>query len=210
MLVGNPYTLEQAVEWVQRSSTKDQLRPLREQFPPEKASALLQIRARLEGVRFGGGAAAYYAANLRDAITSGVLLAAVSLSASLLEVCVRELVIGYSQSVARKGLRLQEELEAMRTKGFLELLRALVDCGLFEPDDGESAKRFYKEIRIPIHHGLPARFVEFHEPDRFVLFGLLPLSIGSHELEETIEDHAIEYLDTVVGILERNYHARLS
>lgn len=87
------------------------LRSLDEQQGPKKAAEIREICRRLDNIRFGGGAAHYYAKEVRTSLLGGALLAAVSMSGSLLEIVVRELVLGHAERVARSGLPLQYLLE---------------------------------------------------------------------------------------------------
>lgn len=114
-------------------------------------------------------------------------------------------MILHARSAARSNLNLQMELEEKRNVGFGEILDSLTTVGLFDQEDSETAKSFYRQVRIPVHHGLPARFVRDHGVS-WDIRNLLRRGepVTSHELEEIVEDKALENIEIVVGILERN------
>lgn len=87
------------------------------------------------------------------------------------------------------------------------MVDVLVDCGLFHSEDGLTAKQFYTRVRIPVQHGLPARLVEYHDEERWLVQGLFDhrMPVGSHAVEEIVEDNALRHVEQVVGIIERNY-----
>jgi hypothetical protein len=186
------------------------LRPLEKQFEPVKAARLKRLVERLSQFSFPPGASRYYGLELASCIEAGALLAALVVGSSLLELYVRALVVNYASrarlSETPKHKSLESALEENRKIGFGKLVDNLVLAGLFEKSDGESAKELYKNIRIPLLHGLPRRFVHQHQSsfaeDLALLFGRE--AISSSELEAIVEDHALEYLEDIVGIIERN------
>jgi hypothetical protein len=186
------------------------LRPLESQFEPENAARLKKLAERLSQFSFPPGASRYYGIELATCIEAGALLGSLVVASSLLELYVRALVINHSSkgriSKPSKQKSLEGTLEENRKIGFGDLIDNLVLAGLFEKSDGESAKTIYKSIRIPLVHGLPRRFVRQHQgsfaEDFSMLLGIE--AIPSSELEAIIEDHALEYLENIIGIIERN------
>ncbi|MBI3938978.1 MAG: hypothetical protein HY323_18550 [Betaproteobacteria bacterium] len=186
------------------------LRSLEKQFEPKKAARLKRLVERLSQFSFPPGASRYYGLELASCIQAGALLGALVVGSSLLELYVRALVVNHShtvrQSIAPRKKSLEGTLEDNRKVGFEELIDNLALVGLFEKADSESAKALYKNVRIPLLHGLSRRFVRQHqEPfaeDLALLLGRE--TISSSELEAIIEDHALEYLENIVGIIERN------
>lgn len=186
------------------------IRTLEKQFEPEKASRLRLLIERLHKLSYQPGASRYYGLELASCIEAGALLGALIVGSSLLELHVRGLIINYSFTALRttspKIINLESSLEENRSIGFDKLVDSLVLVELFNKDDGELVKKLYKNVRIPLLHGLPRRFVHQHlEPFMEELWSYLGKEvISSHELEDTIEDHAVEYLEEIVGIIERN------
>ena len=186
------------------------MRPLEKQFEPEKAAHLKKLAGRLSQFSFPPGASRYYGLELVSCIEAGALLGALIVGSSLLELYVRALVVNHSSkarlSTASKQKSLEGTLEENRHIGFEELIDNLVSAGLFKKSDSKNAKALYKNIRIPLLHGLPRRFVRQHQNSFAEDFSLLlgREAISSSELETIIEDHALEYLENIVGIIERN------
>lgn len=186
------------------------LRPLDKQFEPEKAARLVQLSERISKFAFPPGASRYYGVEFASCIEAGALLGALVVGSSLLELYVRALVVHFAsrarQPKAHSQKSLEGSLEENRKISFAELVDNLVSAGLFDKSDGESAKELYKNIRIPLLHGLPRRFVRQHQnsfaEDLALMLG--SEAISSSELESIIEDYAVEYLESIVGIIERN------
>ncbi len=186
------------------------LRLLEKQFDPKKAAQLKKLSERLRKFSFPPGASRYYALELASCIEAGALLGALVVGSALLELYVRALVVSNAstvrQSAPLRKKNLESLLEEKKNLSFAGLIDNLVSVGLFEKDDGESAKTLYKNIRIPLLHGLARRFVRQHqEPFGDELSLLLgDKAISSSDLEKIIEDHALEYLEKLVGIIENN------
>lgn len=189
------------------------LRTLEEQFESDKAAQLRKLSERLRTHSFPPGASRYYGLELASCIEAGALLGALVVGSSLLEIYVRALVVNHA-SIARltsaHGRKsLEAILEEKRSLGFKALIDSLVSVGLFDNEDGERAKILYDNVRIPLLHGLPRRFVRKHqEPDAEEFSQLFKgeAAISSMELERIIEGHALEYLESVVGIVEKNIY----
>lgn len=187
------------------------LRTLEEQFEPDKVAQLKELSERLRNHSFPPGASRYYGLELASCIEAGALLSALVVGSSLLEIYVRALVVNHASMVrltpARGRKSLEAILEEKRNLGFKVLIDSLVSVGLFDKEDGERAKNLYDNVRIPLLHGLPRRFVRKHQdPFAEELSQLFKgeTAISSRELERIIEDHALEYLESVVGIIEKN------
>ncbi|MFH1033903.1 MAG: hypothetical protein V1806_05295 [Pseudomonadota bacterium] len=136
-------------------------------------------------------------------------MASLVIGSSLLELYVRALIVNHAHSalpsdiVQGDNLCPEGALEEKRNVKYYELVDLLVGVGLFREDDGELAKELYSKIRIPLLHGLPRRFVGNHS-DGFIMWLRGARPVAQHDLEEVIENHALVYLDQIIGILERN------
>jgi len=142
-------------------------------------------------------------------LENGVLLAGLHLAASLLELSVRSFVaqriddFRKAQASSADVRSVQRALEEKRDISFADLVDALNEAGLFEQNDVEKAKKFYRTIRIPIHHGLADRFYRCHTDELLAdLWSFVP--VPSHRFEDVIEDYALKHIATAVGIMERN------
>lgn len=186
------------------------------QFEPETAIRIRSLLKRISELRLSEGVSRYYKVDLDLCLRGGALLGALHVVASLLEIIVREKVIGHSaeamSSEQISSVNLQRELEEKRDIGFKKLVNELRDAGLFDTKDAEKARHFYDDVRIPIHHGLPIRFVEANtdqlREEKLIgeIFGL-DLSnapIGMHDFEEAIEKCVLDLIETALGIIERN------
>lgn len=186
------------------------IRGYEEQFEWNVVDNIRELIARIELLSFPSGVSRYYAVELSLCLQGGALLGALQVAASLLEIFVREIVIeqaseAYSESEKNIG-SLQEKLEQMKNIGFKKLVDELFSSGMWSRSDSELAKHFYDEVRIPIHHGLVARFVKNNVKYQSVigdLFGY-PKQIDHRDFEEIIEESALKLIDTALGIIERN------
>ena len=186
------------------------IRAYKKQFESEKVEKIDDIIKRIKRVKMPGSISKYYAHELVLCLQAGALLGSLCIASALLEIFVRELVIKYSalassnSDLYKKEALLQKQLEEKRSLGFKQLTKALASYGLFLEDDAEQANEFYDSVRIPIHHGLPARFVEIHNDTIAILKEILTFPISMHEFEEVIEDRSLDLIEIAIGIIERN------
>ena len=184
-------------------------RPIESQFEPERVKEIRELVSRISALSLPPGSSRYYAVELIRCLENGVLLAGLHVAASLLELSVRSFIaqrideFRKASTFSENTRSVQRALEENRSIGFAGLVDALCEAGLFERDDVQKAKEFYRSIRIPIHHGLADRFYRSHMDELLAdlwSFGPVP----SHQFEEVIEDHALKHIAIVVGIMERN------
>jgi hypothetical protein len=186
------------------------IRGYEEQFEGKTVDDIRELIARIESLSFPSGVSRYYAVDLSLCLQGGALLGALQVAASLLEIFVREIVIeraseAYSESEKNVG-SLQQQLEQMKNIGFKKLVDELFSSGMWSNSEAELAKQFYDEVRIPIHHGLPARFVKNINNYQSVMGDLLGYTqqINHRDFEKVIEENALVLIDTALGIIERN------
>lgn len=186
------------------------IRGYEEQFEGETVDNIRELIARIGSLSFPSGVSRYYAVDLSLCLQGGALLGALQVAASLLEIFVREIIIeraseAYSESGKNIG-SLQQKLEQMKNIGFKKLVDELNSSGMWSKSESEIAKQFYDEVRIPIHHGLPVRFVENIKNYRSVIEDLLGYAkqVDHRDFEEVIEENALVLIDTALGIIERN------
>jgi len=166
--------------------------------------------AKLEALRYPTGPSRYYGLDLSICLQAGALAGSLIVASALLEVYIRGLVVRYSeqaQATYARKIEAELELEEMRGEGFNKLIAHLVDAGLFDTDDAETAKKIYREVRIPAHHGLPSRLLGRTKSDPFrSIWGLLGLGteVSMQEFEEFVENEALPIIGTIVNIIERN------
>ena len=182
------------------------IRPLEQQFDVKTVNSIRALIDRIGRLNLPEGSSRYYAVELVRCLEAGLLLGSLHLAASLLELVVRGTIAERLAMMQTNPTDWEHRLEEMRRLGFSKLIDHLVDAGLFEKTDGDSAKDFYNAVRIPIHHGLPHRYVTHHDESKAFLKKLIGISMPttSHDLEDVIEDFAVPQVDIVVGIIERN------
>ncbi len=189
------------------------VRPLEEQFEPETVERIRTLVATLDSLGCYEGAGRYYISELKRCLECGLLLAALQVAASLLELFVRDLLIQHrvrtkSQDSTdyRHSTDLHEKvLEENRQLTFGAIIRELQGQGVITVDDAEFARSFYKSVRIPLHHGLSRRYVRLQAglSEEDILDQALSLSriSRSHKIEEMIEDKALDQLESVMNFM---------
>lgn len=147
------------------------MRTYQEQFEPEIVERIDALVSRLERLTYPTGPSRYYGLELSLCLKSGALAGSMIIATALMEIYIRGLVIYYIAE-AQKGwshpVNVEYELEAMREMNFARLIDSLVDTELFSAEDSITAKHIYKTARIPLQHGLPARFLKKDVSDDFL------------------------------------------
>ena len=186
------------------------IRGFEEQFEGKTVDDIRQLLARIDSFSFPSGVSRYYAVDLSLCLQAGALLGALQVVASLLEIFVREIVIeraseAYSESEKVVG-SLQIKLEQKKNVTFKKLVGELLNSGMWSKADTELAKQFYDDVRIPIHHGLPARFVKNIDNYELIMGELLGYTqqVTHRDFEEIIEKNALALIEIAVGLIERN------
>lgn len=196
------------------------IRPLEEQFGPDKCAEIRNLVAKFSALPFKGGACRYFTLEVTGCLEAGLLLAAVSVTSVLLTFF-RELLIIYrlwsaGPTTSRwvdTGLllnKLEREAEDGRPRLHFEDIVDQLTGDVLSSADAEVAKKFYKDVRVPIHHGLTRRLIaeakaeemDMSEP----LDGLLSATnrmFRLHQLEEMIEENATKYLGFVVDLIQK-------
>lgn len=188
-------------------------RPLEEQFEHETVERIRTLIATLNSLGDYEGAGRYYISEVKCCLECGLLLAALQVVASLLELFVRDLLIQHrmrtktrDSNSSRHSTDLYERaVEENRQFTFGAIIRELQGQGVITVDDAESVRSFYKSVRVPLHHGLSRRYVRlqgnFNEKD--ILDQALSLSRipRFHRMEEMIEDTALDHLESVVNFI---------
>jgi len=186
------------------------IRGFEEQFEKETKNKIRQLLKRINSFSLPAGVSRYYAVDLSLCLQAGALLGALQIASSLLEVFVREIVIeliseAFSDNNKVVG-KLQRELEEKKHIDFKKLIKELEKSEVISKDDASIATQFYDDVRIPIHHGLPARFVGKPSEARLFMDSIQGLThqVTNRELEEVIEENALNLVGVAVGLIERN------
>jgi len=190
------------------------MRGYRNQFEKDTVIRIDKIISTLEAMPYPTGTSRYYGLDLVLCLKAGALLGSLQLVMSFMEIYIRGIVISCSTKAMNEKFKLfavELELENKKEFDFNKLIDALVYVNKFDKQDSNIAKRLYKEVRIPTHHGLPARLLKVEEENRSLeeIFGVdyVARSVSINEFEEFIEDEALNIIEEVVSLLERNQHA---
>lgn len=188
------------------------MRGYKDQFEPDVVNQIESIVSRLENISYPTGSSRFYGLDLALCLKSGALAGSMIIASALIEIFVRGLVIRYAedaQSGWSRKIEAEKELESMRNLSFSKLLDNLTEVDLFCSKDAIEAKDIYKNIRIPTHHGLPARLLGRGKNDPFSsIMSLLGKSstVSMSEFEDFIECEAIPIINNVVSIIENNQY----
>jgi len=195
------------------------IRPLEKQFEPDKCAEIRNLIAKFSALPFEGGACRYFALEVTGCLEAGLLLAAVSVTSILLETFFRELLIFHrlqsaGPTTSRWGdtslllNKLEKEAEDGHPRLYFDkIVDQLTGCVL-DTAEAEAAKKFYKDVRVPMHHGLTRRLIvetkaeEMDMGDSWNMFFATNLN-RLHELEEVIEENATKYLGFVVDLIQK-------
>lgn len=199
------------------------LRSLDDQFEEQTVERIRALQTNLILLARTNDVVRSYATELRYSLEAGLLLASIHLVASLLEIVIRELVL-YSfvtgteanAQLTAPTLVLLEEWERKLEDGaqpqwsFSLMVKELEKQDIIESTDAENIKSYYKNIRIPIHHGLTRRFLRGHkdtemEPIDSNIWELLTFGrpLRAHNLEERLEDEAIGLIEQAVAFMTK-------
>ncbi len=203
-------------------------RPIEHQFPPSVVARLRAVSDGFSALRVDKRASSYFASELTRAIEAGLLLAALSLGSTLLEIWLRDILAHTraSQLCPRTKAewryhltRIDREIEGTSKRGLLfnDILKELERSGvIFESEKGDLAS-LYSSLRNPLAHGLTGKLTDPHfkaksllasaaSPEDMFLAGILGGSpIGrSDALEDYLERHAIKHLEALLHAIERH------
>ncbi|BCN38163.1 hypothetical protein ALDI51_14820 [Alicycliphilus denitrificans] len=145
-------------------------RGLAQRVEEPMASKLRLIAKALLELRVDGRASRLYLNEIADAINNGMLLAAIELSTTLLEIWVRDLLVirkltqRECKTKAQLHLALNQidrETEGLtRGEMFPSMCRQLADLEVIDSKELEWLEATYKRVRTPFHHGVSGRIVD--------------------------------------------------
>lgn len=145
-------------------------RSLEEQFKPERANRLRLIEGAFLALRVSGRVSNYYLLEISRAIDRGMLLAAIHLASTLLEIWLRDLLV--IRKATQNSVKSKHELCWLITKidreiegvngglRFGELVRELRTLEVIDENEASWLKETYKQLRNPLHHGISGRIVD--------------------------------------------------
>ena len=181
------------------------MRPYTESF---EADEVEKISALIEALReIGSPPTKYkiYTSEIANCLSVGLLLAAISVSASVLELFLRDLAVAFTIETQLEGDvsqfgRVERQLEEERDVT-VDWILAKLEKAVITPDDAEAIRSFYKGTRIPFAHGLVRRLSD--EPALEMLEDMWSLLRRQGQVEDRLEEKALEEIAFVVFILKR-------
>ena len=145
-------------------------RSLEEQFEPEQANRLRLIEEAFLALRVSGRVSSYYLLEIARAIDRGMLLAAIQLATTLLEIWVRDLLvirkatqypIKSKHELRWRMTKIDREIEGVdRGLQFINLVLELHALEVIDKHEASWLKKTYKRLRNPLHHGISGRIVD--------------------------------------------------
>lgn len=199
-------------------------RSLEEQFEPDQASRLRLIEEAFLSLRVSGRVSNYYLLEISRAIDRGMLLAAIQLATTLLEIWLRDLLVirkATQAAVTSKHelrwlmTRIDRESEGIETGAkFGDLLKELYTLGVLTDEEVSWLKNTYKQVRNPLHHGISGRIVDpelqqremLNEPKNKEEMFLASLFASAPDrrisrFEEFIDREVAQHLEGIVNFL---------
>ena len=177
------------------------LRPLRDQFESETVDRIQTIQARVRGVKSDSHVIRYLHVELANALEAGLLVCAVVVARVCLEVGVRDLLvaqrsrkIGIETRAQRK--KLERSVEESRNLMFVPMISELTRAEVLSRVEADRLCGVYKDIRIPLSHGLTGRYVRQRNGTRRFLedVGLA----SDREFENLIEASSLDEIEELV------------
>jgi hypothetical protein len=189
------------------------LRAYTESFDEAKAATIAKLIKDLDDIREFPMGYGFYTREIKNCLSVGLLMAAVSVSSSLLELFIRDLLVTVRINERHEGnllliARVERETEEDRSLGFNAMLDGLQDVKqpnseafLIDPEDVVKLKQFYKLTRIPFAHGMVRRLTSKYDNER--ISDLFASVSRGFSLEDRIEDDGIDEVAFVVEVLKK-------
>ena len=181
-----------------------ELRSYKVAFEPGTVARISRLMDELDELGKSRAGYTVYISEIQGCLSGGLLLAAASVSYSLLELFIRDLDVMYviafrhGGDVGLKG-RVERELEIDRKVGFSEMLKDLRGA-VIEVEDVDRLREFYEHTRIPLAHALLRRLTA-QLPDEFD--DMFAEAMRHGKLEERIEDGTLGDIEFVVLTMKK-------
>ena len=190
------------------------IRPLDKQFEADKVNEIKKIREEYENLRIylKGESAGYMISGINRCLETGILIGALSLSFSFLDMFVHDMVVLHNKEIASDGNNHEDAPPKLFTGQnelpFEKNIQQFMHDGLIDEKDGKELLLIYRKIEIPLHHILSRHTGRYSKTlvlggdnllDRF-----LTRNIGDiHMVEEMIEDYATQCLKIIVTFIQK-------
>jgi hypothetical protein len=190
------------------------LRPLEKQFEPSKVTEIRKLAHEFDQLRrsMKGDSTGYMISGIHRCLETGILLGALSISLSLLDMFVHDMAVHHEKERNREDGHKREPLPQLETgrQGlpFEKYIHEFMQNKRIDPEDGKALLETYKKIGIPLHHILSRPIGPFSKKmilgETGLLDRFLTRSFGDvHQIEGMIEDHATETLKVIVSFLRK-------
>lgn len=186
------------------------MRSYKKSFSAPNVRAISQLIDELEDLANPIAAYKIYTSEIQGCLSVGLLLAALSVSTSLLELFIRDLAVAH-RILSRYGGdmnltgRIETEIEEDRQTTFDSMLKEL-ELTVITPQDGEALRTFYRETRIPIAHALIRRMTG----DRMFayvfpvdVFPVDAFPVGVRDIEKRLHDAALAEIKFAVQVVKK-------
>ncbi len=153
-------------------------RSLEEQLEAEHCKKLRVIQASFESIRIQGRVSSYYIMEISRCIDRGMLLAAIELCTTLVEIWLRDLLVirkaTADLSINREQYRLlitkyDREIEGSNKRGLSshKIINQLTELDVLNAKEVEWLYSLFNKVRNPLHHGLTGKLLdpEYHSQD---------------------------------------------
>lgn len=153
-------------------------RSLEQQLEAKHCKKLRVIQASFESLRIRGRVSSYYIMEISRCIDRGMLLAAIELSTTLVEIWLRDLLVvrkaSTDLSIDKYQYRLlitkyDREIEGSKERGLSShiIISQLTELDVLNSKEVEWLQSFFNKVRNPLHHGLTGKFLdpEYHSQD---------------------------------------------
>lgn len=191
------------------------IRPLEKQFEPKKVADIRKLQKKYERLRMTlkGESAGYMISGINRSLETGILIGALSLAFSFLDMFMHDLVIIHAKENDLDGDHPERTpllFSGQRLLPFEKNMEKFIQDGLIEEKDGKEILLIYRNIGIPLHHVLARHIGRYSKPmiiggdsllDRFLIRRIRDV----HQVEDMIEDYATQCLNLIVTFIQK-YH----
>ncbi|WP_289028110.1 hypothetical protein [uncultured Paraglaciecola sp.] len=153
-------------------------RSLEEQLEAESCQKLRIIQASFESIRIQGRVSSYYVMDISRCIDRGMLLAAIELCTTLIEIWLRDLLVVRKattdlsinkEQYKRLITKYDREIEGSDKRGLSshQIISQLAKLNVLNTEEVEWLHSLFNKVRNPLHHGLTGKLVdpEYHSRD---------------------------------------------
>lgn len=189
-------------------------RRLEERFEASAVERIRTLQQRLQHLQITFSASRYFGAETIRCLEDGLILAALQVSTSMLELLVRETVIDRRMGRVAKlpgtdldalEYTLIREAEEDRSLVLPRMVVELVEYQVLTADEADRLRSTYLDMRIQLHHAIIGRFVRQRSPSELREFrekaGLAKFS-DPEDFEKILETQGISELEKVMSCIE--------